>query len=73
MKTKHILSIAAVAVIGLFSSCRKDYTCTCTVNDEKSVVIYNQDHKSSAERACDERATAAKLADPQATCSISEK
>lgn len=73
MKAKHILSIAAVAVITIFSSCRKDYTCTCTVNNEAVVILYNQEHKKDAEKGCEARETAAKMTDAQATCAISEK
>lgn len=71
MKTKMIYYlIGFLLVIGLASCSRKDQTCTCTVDGEITYVVYNQETKKNAEKACDVREEAAKLVDPGATCDV---
>lgn len=44
---------AAVAVISL-SSCKKDYTCSCTANNDMNDISYTEEmKKKDAEEWCD--------------------
>ncbi|MEZ5172776.1 MAG: hypothetical protein R2850_04545 [Bacteroidia bacterium] len=38
----------AAAVLALFASCKKDYTCTCTAYDQTIVTDYNNLSKGEA-------------------------
>lgn len=72
MKTKMIYYlIGFLVVIGLASCSRKDQTCACTVDGEITYVVYNQETKKNAEKACDAREAAAKLVDAAASCKVS--
>ena len=52
---KKATIIAAAAIIGLsFSSCKKDYTCTCTIPGSDPEVLEIKDaKKGDAKDACD--------------------
>ena len=55
---KKLLSIAAVTVaLVSLSSCKKDYTCTCTFTgvggSQEAVLQLNDSKKKDAESACD--------------------
>lgn len=53
MKKFSILAVAAIFVLGL-SSCKKDYTCTCTYpSGDPESVTYKDVKKKDAEDACD--------------------
>jgi hypothetical protein len=71
MKKVTILLSSALLVLS-FASCKKNYTCTCNVNKTKYVYDYNGQLKSEAQNTCDQQNTAAKLADPNGTCSLTE-
>lgn len=56
MKKLSLLSVAALIVATSFTSCKKDYTCTCTtsgtgISASSSTVI--NDTKANAEETCD--------------------
>lgn len=74
-KIATFFSVVAVAAT-VFVSCSKkgDYICTCTI-DGQSVEsgVMTDVKKSDAEKTCDAAADQAKLLDPNATCSVSEK
>ncbi len=53
---KGIILIAAIAVAGIFSSCKKDYTCTCSTTSGSYTVSASttlHDTKSNAKTACE--------------------
>lgn len=65
---KKMLFIAIIAVAGL-TSCKKDYTCSCTVSGTALPVIpLNNSSKSDAESTCDLARSTYQMADPAATC-----
>jgi general stress protein CsbA len=43
--------LVAVAVVAFFASCKKDYTCTCSIFGISTVVDYNGLNKSDADAA----------------------
>ncbi len=51
---KKIIGVAAFAVLGMvaLSSCKKDYTCTCTYLGTTSSYVIKDSKKSTAETAC---------------------
>lgn len=57
MKTRNVLGLAAIAAVFAFSSCKKDYTCTCTttVGNISTTNTYNlKDQRiTDATEACD--------------------
>lgn len=69
-------SIVTLSILSLglgFTSCKKDYTCSCEVNKKKYIYDYNGQLKSEAEKACDQQNTAAKMADPAGVCALTKK
>ena len=44
---------AAVAIVALFASCKKDYTCDCTILGQTTSTPINDAKKADAEDACD--------------------
>lgn len=51
---KVFFSVAAIALLACMSSCKKDYTCSCTGGSAGSRTYDLQDlSKSDAETACD--------------------
>ena len=69
MKKLLILFVSAMFVFGM-SSCKKDYTCTCTILQQESVSQIDNVKKGDAEDACDGLQTAARAIDPEASCSL---
>lgn len=71
---KKIFGMVAVAVCAtvLLTSCQKDYTCTCVVNDEQYVYTYDQETKKEASNACDQQSAAAKLVDKKGKCTLTD-
>ncbi|RYD78847.1 MAG: hypothetical protein EOP53_10535 [Sphingobacteriales bacterium] len=69
---KKVLFVASMAVfVGLsFGSCKKDYTCTCTVSTGNQVVPINDAKKKDATDACDALQVTYKLVDPAASCKL---
>ncbi len=54
-KMKKALTLfAGVALVAmLFTSCKKDYTCTCTVSGVSTTVTYSKVSKKDATTSCD--------------------
>ena len=71
---KKIFGILALAAFStaLLSSCQKDYTCTCVVNEEQYVYTYNQETKKEASDACNKQDAAGKLVDKKAECTLTD-
>lgn len=67
-----ILGLSAFS-IALLTSCQKDYTCTCVVNNEQYVYTYEHERKKDVSKACDERGAAAKLEDKKAKCTLTSE
>ncbi len=67
---KLLIAIAAVALVFSFQSCRKDYTCTCTVDSQTISLEYAKTKKSVAEDACASAETTYKIGDPSASCDL---
>ncbi len=60
---KKIFSLlAVVAILTAFTSCKKDYTCTCTTLGIESSTTIEDKSKSEAEDICATADTAAQLA-----------
>jgi len=70
MKSKYFL-LAAFVVLA-FSSCRKTYDCSCTVDGETSVTSFANEHKSNVKNRCDQMEKSARLVDTKATCVVEE-
>ncbi len=69
MKNLMILA-AAICMMVAFSSCKKDYTCSCTVAGTTILVEYEGVKKGDAEDACSAAEATYKLGDPEATCTL---
>lgn len=52
---RKIITLSAVAVMAvtLFSSCKKDYTCTCTFNGQEVKTTIPDSRKPEAKLTCD--------------------
>lgn len=52
---KKIAPIAAIALFAVaFTSCKKDYTCTCTASGQNDIKIpINKAKKKDAQKTCD--------------------
>ena len=61
--------LAAVAGFGL-ASCKKDYTCKCTLDGESQNYEYSNVKKADAEDACDTQQKQFSSAGINAACSI---
>jgi hypothetical protein len=55
--------VLAIAVLGVFvlSSCKKDYTCSCTVLGMTTDSVLKDVKKKDAEKACDATSTSAAI------------
>lgn len=49
---KKIAPIVAIALGAMFTSCKKDYTCTCTVGTDSYAIPLKDVKKSDAKDAC---------------------
>lgn len=52
---KKIVTIVAVALFGavVLPSCKKDYTCTCTINGQSTSTEIKNAKKADAKLACE--------------------
>jgi len=71
-KFAFIFGVAFVATLA-FSSCKKDYTCSCTykgVDGETATIDaeFKDAKKKDAENACDQLKATWALVDPATTC-----
>lgn len=53
---KLVLAVAALGLISL-TSCKKDYTCTCTVSGQTIKIAIPKAKKSDATKTCDAATT----------------
>lgn len=74
---KKFLPIAAIAVVAcMFTSCKKDYTCTCSWTQPGASTkttqswTYPKTTKSKATDACNSQGTIIKAASADGSCSI---
>jgi hypothetical protein len=68
-KMKKLMLVAVVAAFGMVS-CKKDYTCECTVSGATLKVEYSKVKKKDAETSCDSAETTYKQADASASCTL---
>lgn len=63
--------VLLVAVAGLFvlASCKKDYTCDCTVDGDAISIPLKDTKKKDAEAACESAKTTYSIAGPT-TCTL---
>ena len=54
----------------LFSSCKKDYNCTCTYKNADTIFPYNKLSKKNAESNCSQTETSLKDSDANTTCTL---
>jgi hypothetical protein len=61
---KKIVTIVAVALFGalVLPSCKKDYTCTCTIAGQTQPYPYENTTKKDAKAACEALSSAAAVA-----------
>ena len=71
---KNLLNIFAIVIALLaFSSCTKDYTCSCTFTGGSTIDSALLDvSQSDAEDACDQADADARAVDPDASCTLTE-
>lgn len=56
---KKVASIAAIALFAIgFTSCKKDYTCVCSINGTEVSRTTINDTKSNAKSACEQTTSA---------------
>lgn len=60
MKKFFVPALAALFIVGM-ASCKKDYTCTCTVSGVSVSSTIENVSKADAEEACDDSNAAAAL------------
>ncbi len=73
MKTLKIFALASFAV-AVLASCKKDYTCNCTVSGFTAVAeTYTSVSKSDAESKCSDFEADAQEDFAGVTCSIAKK
>ncbi len=71
MKNLLNLSVVILALMA-FTSCKKDFTCSCTVLGDTIDLPITGASKSDAEDACDLSQTTYQITDTAATCSLKE-
>ena len=62
--------MALIALVAVFSSCKKDFTCTCTVAGQTIITEIPNVKKGDAEDTCSAAETTYQIADPTASCSL---
>ena len=69
---KKVLSVAAVAlfVAGTMSSCKKDYTCSCSGDSWSLDIQYTKVKKKDAEESCSSAESTYKAGDATSTCTL---
>ncbi|TSA49477.1 MAG: hypothetical protein D4R43_03840 [Sphingobacteriales bacterium] len=68
---KALTLIAGVAFVAvLFTSCMKDYTCSCTVSTLPITIAIPKESKKNATATCDLARTTYQIGDPNATCTL---
>jgi len=68
---KKLLTILALSIFVLaFTSCKKDFTCECTVDGDTQNVEYKSVKKSDAKKSCEEVETTWKGLGAEASCNL---
>ena len=67
---KKIALLGFMALGLAFTSCKKDYTCSCTVSTGNVAVVLENVSKGDAETACDASQTTYQIVDPNASCTL---
>ena len=57
---KKVLLVSAIAMLAL-ASCKKDYTCECTLLGQTTETVLTDVSKKDATTACDESSTAVSI------------
>ena len=70
---KKVLILASVLFVFGMTSCKKDYSCDCTLTNGSVSAQYSGVKKSEAEDGCAELETAQKLFDSDAACTLTAK
>lgn len=74
MKKQHIIYASLGLLLVLFSSCRKEYTCTCYVDNVKQYEYnYQEDKKRFAEELCKDQEAAFRIEESSAKCELELK
>lgn len=60
MKKVLMFAVAGLFVAGL-ASCKKDYTCSCTISGQTTSTPINDAKKKDAQDACDALSTSASI------------
>lgn len=71
MKKTLLIGALGVFAISALASCKKDYTCNCTVNGNPIAIQIKDAKKKDAQTTCDEAETTYSAAGPS-TCTLSE-
>lgn len=72
MKKVFGIFVLALGASAFLTSCQKDYTCTCVVEDQQYIYTYDQETKKEASKACDQQNDAAKLVDKKGKCTLTD-
>lgn len=67
---KKLLFVFAIAAVGSLASCKKDYTCDCTVAGIEQSAEIKDSKKGDAEDSCDTIEANYKSVDSDATCEL---
>lgn len=70
MKKTFGLLAAVLLVVGTMSSCKKDYTCSCTGDGWSLDAKYTKVKKKDAQSSCDSAESTYKSGDPTASCTL---
>lgn len=71
---KKLLALGMLLGALSLTSCKKDYTCSCSYNNGMSdttfTVMYESAKKSDAEEACDASQASFQIVDANASCTL---
>lgn len=71
MKKQHIICTSLGLMLVLFVSCRKEYTCTCYVDNVKQYEYnYEEEKKRFAEDLCKDQEAAFQIEESKARCEL---
>jgi hypothetical protein len=69
---KTLLTLGAAAFLLSFSSCKKDWTCTCEFLGTAGATVIPDATRGDAHDKCDALETSARSIDPDAECEIGD-
>ena len=74
MKKRFLVVAVAAFAVSMFSSCKKDYNCTCSFTSAPDLIVpFDGYKKADAEDGCNSAETTYKQADSGASCTLTEK